>query len=88
MEDFKSVSSVHNPGVVKRGDLLITLSTGGKSPALRYKLQKTIERMFGPEWSKRVEILYSKKKAWSDEHVTEKEIARRINAFVDHEEWL
>jgi precorrin-2 dehydrogenase/sirohydrochlorin ferrochelatase len=35
------------PSVIKRGDLLISVSTGGKSPALAKKIRKELEKQFG-----------------------------------------
>jgi precorrin-2 dehydrogenase/sirohydrochlorin ferrochelatase len=39
------------PSVVNRGDLVITISTSGKSPALAKKLRKTLENQFGEEYT-------------------------------------
>ena len=38
------------PAVVDRGDLVIAISTSGKSPAFAKKLRKDLETMFGPEY--------------------------------------
>jgi precorrin-2 dehydrogenase/sirohydrochlorin ferrochelatase len=38
------------PSIVKRGDLLIAISTSGKSPALAKKLKKELESRFGREY--------------------------------------
>ena len=39
------------PSIVQREDLVITISTSGKSPALAKKLRKTLEARFGEEYS-------------------------------------
>jgi precorrin-2 dehydrogenase/sirohydrochlorin ferrochelatase len=39
------------PSVVQRGDLVITISTSGKSPALAKKLRETLETQFGAEYA-------------------------------------
>lgn len=39
------------PSVVKRGDLLIAVSTSGKSPAFAKKLRKDFEKEFGEEYA-------------------------------------
>jgi precorrin-2 dehydrogenase/sirohydrochlorin ferrochelatase len=38
------------PSIVKRGDLLIAVSTSGKSPALSKKIRKELENQFGEEY--------------------------------------
>ena len=38
------------PSILRRDDLVITISTSGRSPALAKKLRKTLERRFGPEY--------------------------------------
>jgi precorrin-2 dehydrogenase/sirohydrochlorin ferrochelatase len=39
------------PAVVQRGDLVLTVSTSGKSPALAKKLRQELERQFGEEYA-------------------------------------
>lgn len=39
------------PAVVDRGDLVIAISTSGKSPAFAKKLRKDLETMYGPEYA-------------------------------------
>ena len=43
------------PSIISRGDLLITVSTGGKSPALAKKIKENLENEFGSEYA---EFLY------------------------------
>ncbi len=39
------------PSVIERGDLTITISTSGKSPAFSKRLRKDLERHFGEEYA-------------------------------------
>ncbi len=38
------------PSIVRRDDLVLTISTSGRSPALAKKLRKTLEKQFGAEY--------------------------------------
>jgi precorrin-2 dehydrogenase / sirohydrochlorin ferrochelatase len=46
-----------SPAVVRRGDLLITVSTGGRSPALSRRVRQEIETLYGPEYADIVDIV-------------------------------
>ncbi len=39
------------PAIVRRGDLVITISTSGKSPALAKRLRRNLETQFGKEYA-------------------------------------
>jgi siroheme synthase-like protein len=45
------------PAVVRRGELVIAVSTGGRSPALARRLRRLLEERFGPEWEQLAELL-------------------------------
>jgi uroporphyrin-III C-methyltransferase / precorrin-2 dehydrogenase / sirohydrochlorin ferrochelatase len=45
------------PATVRRGDLLLAISTAGKAPALAKRLRKELGASFGPEWGALVDVL-------------------------------
>ncbi len=45
------------PSVVRRGELLIAISTGGKSPALSRKVREEMEGHFGPEYGSLLDMV-------------------------------
>lgn len=55
--DKPAISNFYNASVVKRGDLVISISTGGKFPALSKKLRKEFSRRLGPEYEEYLEVL-------------------------------
>jgi len=74
------------PAVVRRGDLTIAVSTGGRSPALARRLRIELERRFGPEWAGILDVLAAAREqtmpALPDFH----DRARRWQAALDLDE--
>jgi len=56
------------PSVVNRGDLIIAISTSGKSPAFAKKLRKQIEREFGDEYAEFLNLMGAIRKKLLSEH--------------------
>ena len=44
------------PSIVRRGDLVIAISTGGKAPALAVRLRQQLERTIGHEYARFLEL--------------------------------
>ena len=45
------------PSMLRRGDLLISISTSGRSPALARKIRTELEQQYGPEYALLAEII-------------------------------
>jgi len=45
------------PAVVRRGDLAIAISTGGRSPALARRLREELSEQFDPRWAELLDLL-------------------------------
>lgn len=45
------------PATVRQGDLAISISTAGKSPALAKRLRQELEKSFGPEYNLALELM-------------------------------
>ena len=45
------------PSIVKRGDLVLTVSTAGKSPALAKRLRRELEGRYGPEYAVLLDLM-------------------------------
>jgi precorrin-2 dehydrogenase/sirohydrochlorin ferrochelatase len=85
VEDRPALSDFHSPALVRRGDLLIAVSTGGRSPALARRLARFLGNAFGPEWRDRVEELGRLRKRWREIGVEAAEISARTEAWLDRE---
>ena len=49
--DVPDLCDFFYPAVVRRGDLQIAVSTGGKSPSLAQKIRQQLEKQFGPGYA-------------------------------------
>ena len=45
------------PAIVRRGDLVIAIGTGGRSPAVARKVREDLEARYGQEWAGVLEIV-------------------------------
>ena len=60
------------PSIVNRGDLIIAISTSGKSPAFAKRLRKHLEKEFGNEYAEFLNLMGAiRKKLLSQDHEPE-----------------
>lgn len=70
--DRPEVCSFILPSIVERGDLIITISTSGKSPALAKSLRKELENQFGDEYATMLILMGAiRRRLLSEEHAPE-----------------
>ena len=55
--DDPKISTAIAPAMFRRGDLVVAISTGGKSPALAQQLRKQLSREFGRDYAAYVKLL-------------------------------
>lgn len=87
-EDQPEFCDFHVPAVVRRADLLITVSTGGKAPGLSQRIKAHLEVQFGPEWSARVRTLVDARALWRAEGRPKTEVTRLTREMLEREGWL
>lgn len=87
-EDVRPLCDFHVPSMVRRGDLLLTISTNGKSPGLARRLRKEFESRFGPEWAERLEIIATARDGWRAEGLALPEVSARTEALLAEKGWL
>lgn len=88
IEDKPALGTVHAPAVLRRGDLLITISTNGRSPGLARRLKRFLEGLFGEEWQERLDKLASLRQGWREAGAGQPEVARWTEDWVDRHHWL
>ena len=88
VEDLPELSELHAPAVVRRGDLTVAVSTGGRSPALTAHLRRFLDRLLGPEWQARIDALAALRHRWRDAGADASTIARWTDHWVESQGWL
>jgi len=74
------------PAVVRRGELVLAISTGGRSPALARKLREELEERLGPEWEGVLEVLTDVRRQTLPLLPDLRERSRRWNHALDLDE--
>lgn len=88
VEDRPALCDFHCVAEIRRGDLLLTVSTAGKSPALAAMLRGVLARQFGPEWAARTRQATTQRSQWRDEGRNAEEVAALTNALLHSAGWL
>ncbi len=64
VEDRPALCDFHSVAEVRRGDLLLTVSTGGASPGLAARIRARLAAEYGVEWADRVALLREHRAKW------------------------
>ena len=81
--DVPEICNFILPSVIRRGDLVVSVSTSGKSPAFAKHLRKDLENNFGDEYARFLELMGAiRKKLLQTEHAPEahKPIFERLDS--------
>ena len=88
VEDVPDLCDFHVPAAVRRGDLILTVSTGGKAPGLARLIREWLERRLGEEWAGRLNELSSYRAKWRGQGHAPSEVSQRTRDFVRERDWL
>ncbi|MDX5932351.1 precorrin-2 dehydrogenase/sirohydrochlorin ferrochelatase family protein [Acidiphilium acidophilum] len=88
VEDVPPLCDFHSVAEVRRGDLLLTISTNGRAPGLAGVIRRNLELRYGPEWAGRVAEIGALREGWRREGVTMPEAAKRIATLASERNWL
>ncbi len=88
VEDMNDLCDFYFTANVKRGDLLIAVSTGGASPTLARRIRDYIAEKFGAEWENRVIEIADFRKNMKSEGKATTEILDESEKFLAFKGWL
>lgn len=88
VEDRPELSDFHSVAELRRGALLIGVSTAGQSPGLARRIRDRIAGLIGPEWSERVDLLGAARRRWRAAGRSAGELAALTDAAIDDAGWL
>ncbi len=85
VEDRPALCDFHSVAEVRRGDLLLTVSTGGASPGLAARIRARLADQYGPEWADRLALLRGHRTAWRQDGG---DVAALTDALLHANGWL
>jgi precorrin-2 dehydrogenase/sirohydrochlorin ferrochelatase len=88
IEDVPAFCDFHSVAEIRRGDLLLTISTGGAAPGLAGLIRRRLEAMFDGRWAERLVELRALRASWRAQNVPMPEAMRRIETLVAERGWL
>ncbi len=88
VEDVPDLCDFHIPAAVRRGDLLLTISTGGRAPGLSRILREWLETRFGDEWTARLEDISSARASWREDGLAPPQVSQNTRDLVAKKGWL
>jgi|SRR5580692_9643085 precorrin-2 dehydrogenase/sirohydrochlorin ferrochelatase len=88
VEDVPELCDFHVPAIVRRGDLLLTASTGGRAPGLARRLREWLAAHFAPEWDAHLNDLGAARETWRSEGLSPDQVSQHTRAMVEDREWL
>lgn len=88
VEDTLPLCDFHVPAILRRGDLALSISTGGASPTLSRRLRAYLGDLFPEVWAERLGQVASIRTAMRDAGASMSEVATATDRIIDDEGWL
>jgi precorrin-2 dehydrogenase/sirohydrochlorin ferrochelatase len=88
VEDVPDLCDFHAPATVRRGDLLVTVSTAGRAPGLARLIREWLSAKLGSEWSRHLETVSERRAQWRSQGLAPQDVSQRVREFVAERNWL
>jgi precorrin-2 dehydrogenase / sirohydrochlorin ferrochelatase len=88
VEDEPGLCDFHTPAIVRRGDLTLSIATGGRVPGLASVLAAYLGRLFDGTWAMRLGMLEAKRKRWRTAGMGHEAIRAEIERALAQAAWL
>ncbi|HEV8015681.1 MAG TPA: NAD(P)-dependent oxidoreductase [Stellaceae bacterium] len=88
VEDAPTLSDSHAPAVLRRGALVIAVSTDGAAPGLAVAIKQFLAAIIGPEWSARIEHMHALRRRWRLAGADHAALRRLTAARIGRYGWL
>jgi precorrin-2 dehydrogenase/sirohydrochlorin ferrochelatase len=88
VEDVLPLCDFHVPAIVRRGELLLTASTGGQVPGLARALRERLADEYGPEWTVRLKELGAARAKWRSQGLSPQEVSGQVRELIARMGWL
>ena len=87
VEDQTADCDFYSAAMVRRGDLLITVSTGGKIPGLSGEIAAFLGKIFTTEWREHLQNWAILRKNWREMGLSKAEIRTKISGLLQQTLW-
>ena len=87
-EDDPPWCDFYMPSIVRRGRLVLSVSTGGASPAIAVRIRRWLSQRFGPEWAGHLEQAASLRQDLRAAGAPPAQVMAEVTALCDRQGWL
>lgn len=88
VEDTLPLCDFHVPAILRRGDLALSISTGGASPTLSRRLRAYLGELFPDAWADRIARIAAMRSELRAKGTSMGEVAAATDRLIDEESWL
>jgi precorrin-2 dehydrogenase/sirohydrochlorin ferrochelatase len=88
VEDIPELCDFHAPATVRRGDLLVTVSTAGRAPGLARLIREWLSAKLGNEWSGQLDTVSERRAEWRAQGLAPQDVSQRVREYVSERKWL